>query len=216
MTSLLFVDSAAQSVDGSHSTMQSDRVEDPLVAELAYRDATAAMARTRSIRRAIALPLRLLAVVYLVGAVVVLVIGQFHLLIFFGPALVCVLATSFWWYRRYARTRGLWFPVWPWVAIIVVSTLLGATVSHDGLTSGRQWVSDAGPPLVLAAAIGVVAAWLRSWRLAATAVAMGAATGVIATVAHGNAAISLQLLAYSALLWWGSAEPELTGQAGRR
>lgn len=188
--------------------MQSDWVEDPLVAELAYREATAAMSHTRSIRRAIALPLRLLAAVYLVGAVVVLVIGQFHLLAYFGPALIGVLATSFWWYRRYARTRGLLFPVWPWVAIIVVSTLIGATVSHDGLTSGRQWVSDVGPPLVLAAAIGVVAVWLHSWRLAATAVAMGAATAVVATVVQGDVAISLQLIAYSALLWWGSIEPE--------
>jgi hypothetical protein len=196
--------------------MQSDRVEDPLVAELAYREATAAMSRTRSIRRAIALPLRLMAAVYLVGAVVVLVIGQFHLLAYFGPALICVLATSFWWYRRYARTRGLWFPVWPWVAIIVVSTLLGATVSHDGLTSGRQWVSDVGPPLVLAAAVGVAAAWLRSWRLAATAVAMGAASALVATVAHGDAAISLQLIAYSALLWWGSTERDQTEQEGSR
>ena len=105
---------------------------------------------------------------------------------YFGPAFLGVLVTSFWWYRRYARMHGLLFPVWPWVAIIGVSTLIGANLSHDGLTSGRQWVSDIGPPLVLAAAIGVVAAWLRSWQLAATAAAMATATGVVASVAHGN------------------------------
>ena len=43
-------------------------MEDPLVAELAYRETLAARAQTRSIRRAIALPLRLLALAYLVGA----------------------------------------------------------------------------------------------------------------------------------------------------
>ncbi|MCB0978775.1 MAG: hypothetical protein KDB02_15080 [Acidimicrobiales bacterium] len=189
---------------------------DPLAAELAYREAIGVISRTYAIRRAIALPLRLLAAVYLVGAAVVLVVGQFHLLAYFGPALGGVVGTSFWWYRRYARTCGLWFPVWPWVVIIVVSTFLGATVSHDGMTTGRQWVSDFGPPLVLAAAVGVVAAWLRSWRLAATATAMAVATALAATVAQGNAAVALQLLAYSALMLWGSAEPEPTEQEGRR
>jgi hypothetical protein len=186
-------------------------VEDPLVAELAYREAIAVRERTRGIRRAIALPLRLLAVVDLVGAAVVLVIGQYHLGSYFGPAFLVVLMVSFWWYRRYARTRGLLFPVWPWVVIIATSLLVGATLSHDGLTSDRQWLSDAGPPLVLAAAIGVVAVWLRSGRLAATTLGMVATTGVVALSAHGNPAIALQLVAYAVLLWFGAGEPELRG-----
>jgi hypothetical protein len=188
-------------------------MEDPLVAELAYRETVAVRSRTRAIRRAIALPLRLLAAADLLGAVMVLAIGQYHLLAYFGPALLGVLATSFWWYRRYARMSGLLFPVWPWVAVIGVSTLIGASLSHDGLTSGQPWLSDVGPPLALAAAIAVVAAWLRSWRLAATAAAMTATTGVVATIAHGNAAISLQLVAFAALLWYGSEEPEQRGSA---
>lgn len=186
-------------------------MEDPLIAELAYREAIAVRDRTRAIRRAIALPLRLLAVVDLVGAAVVLVIGQYHLGSYFGPAFLVVLVVSFWWYRRYARTRGLLFPVWPWVIIIATSLLVGATLSHDGLTSDRQWLSDSGPPLVLAAAIGIVAAWLRSARLAVSSLAMAATTGAVALVAHANTAIAIQLVAFAALLWLGSAEPELRG-----
>ena len=143
----------------------------------------------------------------------VLSIGQYHLLSYFGPVFLGVLVTSFWWYRRYARLRGLLFPVWPWVAIIVGSLLIGATLSHDGQTSGRQWLSDVGPPLVLATAIAVVAAWLRSPRIAVAAAAMAATTGVVALVARGNTAISLQLVAFAALLWWGSTEPQQRGSA---
>lgn len=187
-------------------------MEDPLVAELAYRETLAAWAQTRSIRRAIALPLRLLAVVYVVGAALALPIGQYHLLSYFGPAFLGVLVVSLWWYRRYARMRGLLFPVWPWVVIIGVSLLAGASLSHAGLTTGRQWLSDMGPPLALAAAIAVVAGWLRSWRLGVTAAAMAAVTALIALVARGNTAIALQLVAYGTLLWWGSSESEYRGR----
>jgi hypothetical protein len=64
---------------------------------------------------------------------------------------------------------------------------------------------------VLAAAIGIVAAWLRSARLAVSSLAMAATTGAVALVAHANTAIAIQLVAFAALLWLGSTEPELRG-----
>ena len=185
-------------------------MEDPLVAELAYRETVGARSRTRAIRRSIAVPLRLLAAVDLVGAGIVLVIGQYHLLSYFGPAMLGVLGISFWWYRRFARACGLQFPVWPWAAIIVASLLIGASLSHQGLTSGRQWISDVGPPLTLAAATAVVAGWLRSRRLAATAAAMAGTALVLAPLVHGDLDISLQLFAFAALLWFGSSEPKVS------
>ena len=88
-------------------------MQDPLVAELALREAAAARERVRAVRRAITFPLRLLAVAELGGAVVVLFIGQFHLLSYFGPAYLTVLVVSAWWYRRYAARNGLLLPARP-------------------------------------------------------------------------------------------------------
>src|SRR6478672_1836458 len=45
------------------------QVEDPLVAELTYREAIAARERVRGVRRAITLPLRLIAAADLAGAI---------------------------------------------------------------------------------------------------------------------------------------------------
>ena len=135
---------------------------DPLVAELAFREAVAARERVRAIQRAITLPVRLLATTYLVGAVVVLVIGQFHLLAYFAPTYVAVLAVSAWWYRRYAAIHGLLLPVRPWVLILVATLAAGASMSRLGVALDKPWVSDFGPCLALTVGTALTAFWLRS------------------------------------------------------
>jgi hypothetical protein len=180
-------------------------VLDPLAAELAYVEAEAARERVRAIRRAIVLPLRLLATADLVGAVVVMVIGQFHMLAYFAPAYLAVLVASGWWYRRYATMHGVLLPILPWLAILVASVTAGVSMSRLGVDVDRHWISDFGPPLALTAGIALTAGWLRSRRLAHAAIGMVATTVVVALVARGDLAIAMQLTASGALLWHASA-----------
>jgi len=56
----------------------------------------------------------------------------------------------------------------------------------------------------MALAVAAAAMWLRSRRLALTANAMAAATVVVGGVAHGDTAVSLQLLAFGCLLGFAS------------
>jgi hypothetical protein len=190
-------------------------VQDPLVAELAYRETVAMRERVRGIQRAITLPLRLLAVVDLVGAVVVLIIGRFHLGSYFAPAFLAVLVVSAWWYRRYARRNGLLLPVHPWVLILVATMAAGASLSRLGVTLDEPWLSDFGPCLAFALGTALTAGWLRSRRLALSAGAMVAATALVSVVARGDAAIALQLAAIGILLWHASTGDHETMRAGR-
>lgn len=173
---------------------------DPLTAELAYREAVAVRSRVRGIQLAITLPLRLLAAVDLVGAVVVLVIGRFHLLAYFAPSYLAVLGLSGWWYRRYATKHGLLLPVRPWVLILVATTVAAASMSRLGVALDEPWVSDFGPCLAITVGVALTALWLRSRRLALTAVAMLVATAVVSMAAAGDVAVALQLAAYGVLL----------------
>jgi len=179
-------------------------VQDPLVAELAYREAVAARDRVRGIQRAITLPLRLLAAADLAGAIVVLIIGRFHLLAYFAPAYVAVLVVSGWWYRRYAAEHGLLLPVRPWVLILVATLAVGASMSRLGVALDKPWVSDFGPCLTVAAGTALTACWLRSHRLALTAIAMVASTALVSLAAEGDLAVALQLTAFGVLLWHAS------------
>lgn len=183
------------------------QVQDPLIAELTYREVGAASERVRAIRRAITLPLRLLAAVDLGGAVVVLVIGQFHLLSYFAPAFLTVLFMSAWWYRRYASTHGLLLPARPWVLILAATLIAAASMSRLGVALKEPWISDFGPCLGFSVGMALAAAWLRSGRLALTAVAMVTATAVVSLAAEGDIAVALQLAAYGALLLNASANP---------
>jgi len=176
-------------------------VLDPLTAELAYREAAAAREHVRAIQRAIKLPLRLLATADLAGAVVVLLIGRFHLLAYFAPAYLGVLVASGWWYRRYATRHGLLLPVRPWVLILVATLAAGASMSRLGVALEEPWISDFGPCLALAVGTALTAWWLRSRRLALTASAMLASTAVVSLAADGDVAVALQLGAFGLLLW---------------
>jgi hypothetical protein len=186
--------------------MQSWQVQDPLVAELAYREAVAARARVRAVRRAITLPLRLLALADLGGAVAALVMGRFHLLDYFAPAFLTVMLLSAWWYRRYAAINGLLLPARPWVLILIATLAAGASMSRLGVHLDKPWVSDFGPCLAFTVGAALTAVWLRSRRLTLTAVGMLASSAVIALVASGDLAVSLQLAAFGALLWNASVD----------
>ncbi|MCW2543319.1 MAG: hypothetical protein JWM40_871 [Frankiales bacterium] len=186
--------------------MQSWQVQDPLVAELAYRETEAARARVRAVRLAITMPLRLLAAADLGGAVAALVLGRFHLFAYFAPAFLTVMVLSAWWYRRYAATNGLQLPARPWVLILVATLAAGASMSRLGVYLDKPWVSDFGPCLAFTVGTALTAAWLRSPRLAITAVGMVASSGLIALIASGDLAVSLQLAVFGALLWNASVD----------
>lgn len=189
-------------------------MEDPLVAELAYRETIAVRERVRGVQRAITLPLRLLAVADLIGAVVVLIIGRFHLASYFAPAYLVVLVVSAWWYRRYATKNGLLLPVRPWVLILVATIAASASLSQLGVALDKSWISDFGPCLAIAVGTALTAGWLRSPRLALTAGAMVVATALVSVVARGDAAIALQLAAIGILLWHASIEDHEVKRAG--
>jgi hypothetical protein len=182
-------------------------VLDPLIAELAYREAVAAQERVRAIRRAVVLPIRLLAAADLGGAAVVLVIGRFHLLAYFAPAFLTVLLVSRWWYRRYAAAHGLLLPARPWVLILVATLVAGASMSRLGVALDESWISDFGPCLAFTVGTALTAAWLRSRRLASTTVGMVVASLAVFISATGDLAIALQLAAYGALLVYASIDP---------
>jgi hypothetical protein len=179
-------------------------VKDPLVAELAYRETVAARERVRGVRRAITLPLRLLATVNFVGATVVMIIGQFHMLAYFAPAYLVVLTISGWWYRHYATRHGLLLPVWPWVAILAASLTVGASMSRLGVALDKSWISDYGAPLAFVAGMALTAGWLRSRRLGHAAIGMALSSALVYLVASGDLAVALQLTAFGALLWHAS------------
>jgi hypothetical protein len=175
---------------------------DPLTAELAYVEARAV--RDRAVRRALVVPLRLAGTAELGGAVAVLLIGRDHLASYFVPAYLLVLGGGAWWYRRYARTHGVLLPVRPWLLILAPMIVCGAALSRLGFALHNELVQVAGPSLTNAAAVGAVGVWLGSRRLSLTALAMAAATAVAVSVASGDRAVSLQLVAYGLLLWQAS------------
>ena len=179
-------------------------MQDPLTAELAYRETLATRERVRAIRRAATLPMRFIAAAFLGGAVAVLVIDQYHLLMYYAPAYAIAFTASAWSYRRYASAHGLLLPLRPWVLILTATLIGSAAASHTGLTTGNQNLSDFGPFLVFAVGLLVTAWWLRSTRLAFTAIAMVATTGVVALFASQDVAVALQQAAYGILLWHAS------------
>ena len=173
-----------------------------MTAELAYVEARAA--RHRAIQRALVVPLRLAGTAQLGGAVAVLLIGRDHLASYFVPAYVVVLGVGAWWYRRYAHTRGVLLPVWPWFLILAPMMVLAASLSRLGFALDRPALQVLGPCLANAAAVVVTGAWLQSRRLLGTGLAMALVPVVAVAVTSGDRAVSLTLVAYGLLLWQAS------------
>lgn len=180
-------------------------MQDPLTAELAYRETLATHERVRAIRRAATVPMRFIAAAFVGGAITVLLIGQHHMLMYYAPAYAIAFTASARSYRRYASAHGLQLPLRPWVLILTATLIGSATASHTGLIRGNQNLSDFGPFLVFAVGLLVAAWWLRSTRLTFTALAMVATTGFVGLFASQDVAVALQQAAYGILLWHASA-----------
>jgi hypothetical protein len=175
-------------------------VTDPITAELALAEAEAAQRRTRATVRALALPLVMLGVANLAGVPVVLAVGRDHLLAFFGPAYVVIVAVSARHFRRVGRASGTWLPVRPWVAVLVPTAIAGATLSRLGFALDLPVLAFAGPAVVFALATAVTARWLRSTTLGVASLLMLVATAGIAVATSGDAAVAIDLAVYGVLL----------------
>ena len=79
-------------------------------------------------------------------------------------------------------------------------------MSRLGVALEEPWVSDFGPCLALTVGTALTAYWLRSHRLALTAIAMVASTALVSFAAQGDLAVALQLTAFGALLWHASLD----------
>lgn len=77
-------------------------------------------------------------------------------------------------------------------------------MSRLGVAQDDPWMSDFGPCLALTVGTAITACWLRSHRLALTAVAMVASTALVSLATEGDTAVALQLTAFGVLLWLAS------------
>lgn len=173
---------------------------DPLAADLALAEAAAARQRTRTMLRVIRLPIRLAGVVDLVGALVVLLIGRDHALLYFGPAFVALLVISSRHYRAEGRRSGMQLPILPWALILLPMVVVASVLSRLGFALDMPSLTLIGPFLANAAATAVVAAWLRSRRLAVTAIAMPVVSVCVVALLDGDVAGAACLTAYGVLL----------------
>jgi hypothetical protein len=80
----------------------------------------------------------------------------------------------------------------------------GASMSRLGVALDKPWISDFGPCLTIAVGTALSACWLRSHRLAVTAIAMVASTALVSLASEGDLAVALQLTAFGFLLWGAS------------
>jgi hypothetical protein len=179
---------------------------DPLAAELALTETAAAKRQVDGlVRTAMAVPLRLLALAWIVLCPIALLVGRNHLGPAAGIALLAVTAVSWVRYRRVARERGVRAHLWPWLAVAVIALIGGATASHSGTSHGLAWLNIAGPFLVNALALLALAGFVRSRAIGNAAVTMLAISFIIAGTLSGDLAVAAQLAAYAAVLMVATA-----------
>src|ERR1035441_8093863 len=127
---------------------------DPIAAELALTETAAAKWRVdQPVRTATAVPLRLLALAWVVLCPIALLVGRNHLGPAVGIALLAVTAVSWVRYRRVARERGVRAHLWPWLAVAVIALGGGGAASRAGTGHGLAWLNIAGPFVVNALAL---------------------------------------------------------------
>ena len=174
---------------------------DPLSAELALTEAAAARRRVRSAARAaMAVPLRLLAVAWIVLIPAVLVVGRNHLAPFVGLSLLAVTVVAWRRYERIAGTTGVRARLWPWIMVAVAALAGGAAASRGGTQHGLPWLNVGGPFVVNALALACLSWLLRSRALAAGTAVMAAISLAVAATMNGDPAVATQLAAYAAVL----------------
>ena len=105
---------------------------DPIAAELALAETAATKRRVDGlVRTAMAVPLRLLALAWIVLCPIALLVGRNHLGPAVGIALLAVTALAWVRYRRVARERGVRAHLWPWLAVAVIALGGGAAASRS-------------------------------------------------------------------------------------
>src|SRR5665213_1799511 len=183
--------SVGQSYFGTNSAPQSQicrgvRV-DPLVAELALTEASTAKRRVDGlVRTAMAVPLRLLALAWIVLCPIALLVGRNHLGPAVGIALLAVTAVSGVRYRQVAHERGVRAHLWPWLAVAVIALGGGAAASRAGTGHGLAWLNIAGPFVVNALALLALAGFVRSRAIGIAAVTMLAMSFIVAGTLSGT------------------------------
>jgi hypothetical protein len=179
---------------------------DPIAAELALAE-TAAIKRQVDglVRTAMAVPLRLLALAWIVLCPIALLVGRNHLGPAVGLALLAVTALAWLQYRRVARERGVRARLWPWLAVAVIALGGGAATSRSGTDHGVAWLNIAGPFVVNALALLALAGFVRSRAIGIAAVTMLAISFIVAGTLSGDVAVAVQLAAYAAVLMVASA-----------
>ena len=174
---------------------------DPLSAELALAEAAAARRRVRSAALiAMAVPLRLLAVAWIVLLPTVLVVGRNHLAPFVGLSLLLVTAVAWRRYERISGTSGIRARLWPWMAVAFAALAGGAAASRGGTQYGLPWLNEGGPFVVNALALACLSWLLRSRALAVGTAVMAAISLAVVAIMNGDPAVATQLVAYAAVL----------------
>jgi hypothetical protein len=174
---------------------------DPLSAELALTEAAAAKRRVKSAARAaMAVPLRLLAVAWIVLCPTVLVVGRNHLAPFVGLSLLAVTAVAWRRYERIAGMTGIRARLWPWIAVALAALAGGAAASRGGTQYGLPWLNEGGPFVMNALALACLSWLLRSRALAVGTAVMAAISLAVAATMNGDPAVATQLAAYATVL----------------
>lgn len=174
---------------------------DPLAAELALAETAARQRHAYALARsALRVPLRLLAIAWIVLAPIALLVGRNHLGPFVGLALLVVTMLAWVRYRRIARDIGFSARLWPWLTVAAVALVGGATASRTGSGHHMPWLNVSGPFVVNAAALLALARLIHSRSLAACAGVMAAISVGAAWTLHGDAAVAAQLVLYAAAL----------------
>jgi hypothetical protein len=174
---------------------------DPIAVELTLAETAARRRRALELASAsIAVPLRLLALVWLALMPVALVVGRNHLGPFVAVALIAVTVAAWRRFRRAAIAHGVQARLWPWILVVIAATVGGTAASRGGVDHGLPLLNVVGPFAVNALALLALAWALRSRVLAATSGLMLAASGVVGATLTGNVAVAVQLITYAVLL----------------
>lgn len=179
---------------------------DPLSIELTLAETAAAQQRALArAGAAMAVPLRLLALAWILLCPTALLEGRDHLGPFVGLSLVVVTVIAWRRYEQAARATGVRSRLWPWLAVAFAALAGGVAASRGGTELNIPWLNEAGPFLVNAIAL-VCLAWLvRSRVLAVTAIVMTVVSVLAGAALVGDVAVAVQLGAYAGLLLAASA-----------
>jgi hypothetical protein len=174
---------------------------DSLSVELALAEAAAARRRvTSAARAAMAVPLRLLALAWIVLCPTVLLVGRNHLAPFVGLSLLAVTVAAWRRYERISGTTGIKARSWPWLVVAFIALAGGAATSRGGTQHGLPWLNEGGPFVLNAFALACLSWLVRSHALAEGTAIMAAISATVPAIVTGDVAVATQLAAYATVL----------------